>query len=108
MSNSNGIEQNNDYNISSYDPSQFAISNGILTKYLGHNSIVEVPNIVEQISSSAFMGCAEVTEIIIPDAVKKIDRYSFVSCTALKTVRIGFGVSVIPMEPLLNSRILNQ
>lgn len=97
MSNSKGIEQNNEYGITSYDPSQFAISNGILTKYLGHNSIVEVPNIVEQISSSAFMGCAEVTEIIIPDAVKKIDRYSFVSCTALKTVRIGFGVSVIPM-----------
>ena len=53
MSNSKGIEQNNEYGITSYDPSQFAISNGILTKYLGHNSIVEVPNIVEQISSSA-------------------------------------------------------
>lgn len=49
MSNSKGIEQNNEYGITSYDPSQFAISNGILTKYLGHNSIVEVPNIVEQI-----------------------------------------------------------
>lgn len=97
MSNSKGIEQNNEYGISSYDPSQFAISNGILTKYLGHNSIVEVPGIVEQISSSAFMGCAEVTEIIIPDTVKKIDRYSFVSCAALRIVRIGFGVSVIPM-----------
>ena len=50
MSNSKGIEQNNEYDITSYDPLQFAISNGILTKYLGHNSIVEVPNIVEQIS----------------------------------------------------------
>lgn len=97
MSNSKGIEQNNEYGISSYDPSQFAISNGILTKYLGKNSIVEVPSIVEQIRSSAFMRCVEVTEIIIPDTVKKIDRYSFVSCAALRIVRIGFGVSVIPM-----------
>ena len=97
MSNSNGIEQNNNYHISSYDPSQFAISNGILTKYLGSDSIVSLPSIVKQISSSAFMGCSEVTEITIPDTVTQIERYSFVSCVALQVIRIGFGVSIIPM-----------
>lgn len=97
MSNSNGIEQNIDYDIPSYDPSQFAISNGILTKYLGNDSIVVLPSIVKQISSSAFMGCSEVTEISIPDTVTQIERYSFVSCAALQVIRIGFGVSIIPM-----------
>lgn len=97
MSNSNGIEQNSDYNISSYDPSQFTISNGILTKYLGDDSIVSVPSIVTRISSSAFMGCSEVIEISIPDIVTQIERYSFVSCAALQVIRIGFGVSIIPM-----------
>lgn len=97
MSNSNGIEQNKDYNIPSYDPSQFAISNGILTKYLGNDSIVSLPSIVKRISSSAFMGCSEVTEISIPDTVTQIERYSFVSCAALQVIRIGFGVSIIPM-----------
>ena len=97
MSNSNGIEQNIDYDIPSYDPSQFAISNGILTKYLGDDSIVSVPSIVTRISSSAFMGCSEVIEISIPDTVTQIERYSFVSCAALQVIRIGFGVSIIPM-----------
>lgn len=97
MSDSNGIEQNKDYNIPSYDPSQFAISNGILTKYLGNDSIVSLPSIVKRISSSAFMGCSEVTEISIPDTVTQIERYSFVSCAALQVIRIGFGVSIIPM-----------
>lgn len=97
MSNSNWIEQNKDYNIPSYDPSQFAISNGILTKYLGNDSIVSLPSIVKRISSSAFMGYSEVTEISIPDTVTQIERYSFVSCAALQVIRIGFGVSIIPM-----------
>lgn len=97
MSNSKRIEQNNEYDISSYDPSQFAISNGILIKYLGHAATVSIPEIVNQISSSAFMGCSEVAEITIPDSVKGIDRYSFVSCAGLKVINIGFGVSVIPM-----------
>lgn len=97
MSNSNGVEQNKDYNIPSYDPSQFAISNGILTKYLGNDSIVSLPSIVKRISSSAFTGCSEVTEISIPDTVTQIERYSFVSCAALQVIRIGFGVSIIPM-----------
>ena len=97
MSISNWIEQNKDYNIPSYDPSQFAISNGILTKYLGNDSIVSLPSIVKRISSSAFMGYSEVTEISIPDTVTQIERYSFVSCAALQVIRIGFGVSIIPM-----------
>ena len=113
MSNSNGIEQNIDYDISSYDPSQFAISNGILTKYLGDDSIVSVPSIVTRISSSAFMGCSEVTEISIPDTVTQIERYSFVSCAALQVIRIGFGVSIIPMGafaelPSLKSIVLTD
>lgn len=97
MSDSNGIEQNKDYNIPSYDLSQFAISNGILTKYLGNDSIVSLPSIVKRISSSAFTGCSEVTGISIPDTVTQIERYSFVSCAALQVIRIGFGVSIIPM-----------
>lgn len=97
MSNSNWIEENKDYKIPSYDPSQFAIFNGILTKYLGNDSIVSLPSIVKRISSSAFMGYSEVTEISIPDTVTQIERYSFVSCAALQVIRIGFGVSIIPM-----------
>lgn len=107
MSDSNGIEQNKEYNIPSYDPSQFAISNGILTKYLGNDSIVSLPSIVKRISSSAFMGCSEVTEISIPDTVTQIERYSFVSCAALQVIRIGFGVSIIPMGLLPSFQTLN-
>lgn len=70
MSNSKEMEQNNEYNISCHDPSQFAISNGILIKYLGHTATVAIPETVNQIRFSAFMGCSEVMEIIIPDSVK--------------------------------------
>ena len=44
MSNSKEMEQNNEYNISCHDPSQFAISNGILIKYLGHTATVAIRN----------------------------------------------------------------
>ena len=113
MSTSKGVKQNNEYGISDYDPLQFAISNGILTKYLGNALSVSVPSCVSQISSSAFMGCSNVSEIIIADSVHAIDRYAFVSCTSLKNVRLGFGISVVPMGafadlPSLESVVLTD
>lgn len=42
------------------------------------------------------MGSSKVEKIIIPDSVKTIDSYSFVSCIALKRVYVGSGVSIIP------------
>lgn len=79
------------------DEREFIIKDGVLTKYSGSSDTVVIPEGVREISSSAFMGCRNIVMLVIPDSVTCIDRYSFVSCTSLKEVTIGFGVKEIPM-----------
>lgn len=82
---------------SNMDESEYVIRNGVLTKYSGSRYTVVIPEGVREISSSAFMGCRDIGKLVIPDSVTCIDRYSFVSCTSLKHVTLGFGIKEIPM-----------
>ena len=79
------------------DEREFIIRDGVLTKYKGADETVVIPDGVRKISSSAFSGCHSITMLVIPDSVTCIDRYSFVSCTNLKDVTLGFGIKEIPM-----------
>ena len=108
-----GSELNIGTNNLANDPSQFVITNGVLTNYIGKDENVIIPNNVKEISALAFMGRNHVVEITVPDSVTSIGRYAFVSCSALQSIIIGFGVSVIPMGcfcelPNLKSVILSD
>lgn len=67
-------------------------------------SVFKLPDGVNEIKSSAFIGCSKLVKLIIPKSVKKIKRYAIYFCLALDTVeylgtikefkkiKIGYGV----------------
>lgn len=55
----------------------------------------EIPNNVSVISSFAFYGAENLSEIVIPNSVKTIEYYAFESCTALTEIMLPASVSSI-------------
>ncbi len=54
---------------------------------------VEIPDSVTSIAYNAFKNCTALTSIIIPDTVTKVGPGAFEGCTALTSVQIGKNVS---------------
>jgi len=50
---------------------------------------------VTAIGSSAFSGCSELTEVVIPNGVKTIGNYAFSNCPNLSSVKIPNSVETI-------------
>ena len=89
-----------------------------ITKYIGKNTVVKIPDSVTSIYDSAFdgckgltsvtigngvtsigyfafFGCSGLTSITIPDSVTSIGRQAFSDCTGLTSVTIGGSVTSI-------------
>ena len=54
-----------------------------------------IPNDVNKIEDSAFLGCTTLKEITIPDSVTKIGLYAFSGCTSLQEITIPNSVNKI-------------
>ena len=87
------ISKMDDYNKASQS---FVISDGVLLKYSGNDTIVNIPSSVVRIAANAFESRLDVIEITIPDSVKDIESFAFVPCKSLKVIKFGFGIQVIP------------
>ena len=57
--------------------------------------VVEIPHGVFSIAPQSFMNRHEITEVIIPDTVEKIDVGAFIYCTSLRKVTIPNSVKCI-------------
>ena len=57
-----------------------------ITKYIGKNSVVKIPDSVTSIGYSAFKGCTGLTNVTIGNGVKNIGDYAFSNCSELTTV----------------------
>lgn len=102
--------------VTAAEDERFRINGTILTKYLGTDTFVSIPDTVTTIGEEAFSGnetvtgveipdsittisfnafknCTALTGIIVPDTVEKIGPGAFEGCTALTSVEIGAGVS---------------
>lgn len=56
---------------------------------------VEIPEGVEEIGESAFMGCFELEEVKLPNSLKKIDNQALVCGMSLKTIDLPEGLESI-------------
>ena len=56
---------------------------------------VEFGGALETIGAYAFINCASVTDLILPDSIKTIGEYAFASCRSLETLYIGSGIRKI-------------
>lgn len=102
--------------VTAAEDDRFRIKGTTLTKYLGTDTFVsipdtitkigdeafsgnetltsiEIPSSVEQISYNAFKNCTALTGIILPDSIEKVGPGAFEGCTALTSVQIGKNVS---------------
>ncbi len=67
----------------------FEIKDGILMKYSGSNTnTITIPSDVNTISDDAFKGCNGLTEVVIPEHIKRIGQGSFYRCGNLKRVAV--------------------
>lgn len=71
----------------------FAITNGVLTKYQGSGGDVVIPEGVTCIGDASFARCSNLTSVIIPPSVTEIALGAFMGCTGLKSVNIPSSVT---------------
>lgn len=76
----------------------FICKEGVLVKYAGAESAVEVPPGVTNIADEAFSGCANLRSVSLPNTLLEIGDYAFEGCVSLEKLvlpegvaRLGFG-----------------
>ena len=61
----------------------------------GKEGVVQLRDGTNSISESAFAGCENITEIIIPDSVQKIGFHAFSGCTSIKRIKLPAKINMI-------------
>ncbi|MDO5148899.1 MAG: leucine-rich repeat domain-containing protein [Oscillospiraceae bacterium] len=79
-------------------PSPFNIIDGVLKKYTGSESTVNIPQGIVKINQLAFMKNTCIQNVVIPTGVKEIGRTSFIGCINLKSVLIPDTVLTIDSD----------
>lgn len=74
---------------------RFKISGTTLTKYLGTDTFVSIPDTVTNIGDEAFSGNETLTSVAIPDSVTSISYNAFKDCTALTMVTVPDSVTKV-------------
>ena len=74
---------------------EFMIHDGKLSKYIGQNNNVVIPEGVTTIDYEAFRGRRNLTNIVIPEGVKYIHYGAFAGCQKLGQIRKDMPVSAI-------------
>ncbi len=69
---------------------------------------VVLPETMEYIGDSAFVGCTNLTTINIPKSVKYIGKNAFQSCRSLKKIEIKSGFTVVPQAIFSNCEKLEE
>ncbi|MBR3031882.1 MAG: leucine-rich repeat protein [Clostridiales bacterium] len=73
----------------------FAIQNGFLVKYTGHDPEVTIPKEIMYIYQEAFASNTDLERVVIPSHVQEIGSHAFLCCTNLKEVILENGVGPV-------------
>lgn len=66
----------------------FIIDGTTLVKYIGHDTIIEIPNCVTEIGREAFYRCWWLEEVYFPFSVDVIGSHAFEDCENLRKVKL--------------------
>lgn len=75
------------------DADGFVIKDGILEKYVGNATQVEIPSGVTEIGKNAFVKCENIESVSIPEGVTSIGEAAFAKCYHLENISIPESVS---------------
>lgn len=80
--------------VTPYDTNVFG-ANIVSNNYIDGQGIISFNGPVTKIGNQAFLNCANLTSVTIPDSVTNIGELTFQSCTGLTSVTIGNSVTEI-------------
>ena len=85
----------------------------VITKYLGNDAIVTIPdeingNKVTVIGGGAFRDCKFMLEVILPEGLRHIGDYAFCECRGLSAVELPLSVEVVGNHSFYNCRNLRK
>lgn len=81
--------------VTAAEDDRFRINGTTLTKYLGTDTYVNIPDTITVIGDEAFSGNQTLTSLTIPDSVTRISYNAFKNCTALTRVIIPDSVEKV-------------
>lgn len=81
--------------VTAAEDERFRINGTTLTKYLGTDTFVSIPDTVSTIGEEAFSGNTTMKSIEIPSSIKTISYNAFKDCTALESVIIPDSVEKV-------------
>ena len=70
------------------DIKDFKIKDGVLTRYMGSDAEVVIPDSVRSIGGYVFCDCKSLTSVIIPNSVKSISSGAFLGCSNLTSITV--------------------
>lgn len=85
-------------------PTDFVTVNGILLKYKGKNSVVELPDGITRINDNSFSGNNTITRVKMPEGVRQIGEQAFAACSKLTEVEIPESATHIEGDAFLNTK----
>lgn len=86
----------------------FVIRGGVLEKYTGAATDVEIPSNVAVIGEKAFEQCRRVKHIVIPSSVEKIENEAFCNCENLTNIELPRGLQEIGEKSFIGCRKLES
>lgn len=84
--------------VSSHSDDFVTLGNGILIKYKGSDSVVDIPENIRQITGSAFYGNTSITDVKLNKGTTYIGMRAFANCSALKSITLSEGLLVLEKE----------
>ena len=86
----------------------FVIESGVLRKYSGTDSVVEIPKGVTTIGSDCFFNCVSMKTVKIPDTVETVEKFAFFGCTSLMKIDLPESVTYIGQASFGNCENLKE
>lgn len=87
---------------------QFVIENEILTKYVGQESVVTIPDGVSEIGENAFENNKYITKVFLSDDCRSIGDHAFYCCMNLIHVRLGTHTETIGRSAFFSCKKLKS
>ena len=91
-----------------HDENGFRIMGGVLERYYGNATAVEIPSGVNDIWSRAFADNTKLKTVTIPDGVKRIGPYAFGGCRQLREVTIPKSVETIEQKAFMECVVMRK